>query len=354
MTPVSAFSARPSPTPALPAQRAPADDEGRLLRAVPDVAHATEDAAPGGHDPSPSTDLDRAVDLLDEGVAVLALEGPTALIHSGNASLARLLGLPPQALVGLDLLTHATPAGAPVLAAAVARAAASEGVVEATTVLTRGDASWLATLRLQRQPMVGGSPPVRVAVVVTDLTQRVAEQEALAHARHVDDVTGGPTRGWVDAELHRLVDAGIPFGLLVIGIAGLAELNGIRGRACGDELLAVARDRVLQVTGPGALVGRYVGNEFVVAVQGDPSTLRAHTHALAEALEAALDRSAEVQGEDYRLVATVGTAVHPLDARDLPDLLDVATVQLWDVRRHRGSRLAAAAWRLRWLLHPPR
>lgn len=299
---------------------------------------------------APLADLSQALGLLDDGVAVLAVIGSTARVLSASGPLAGLLGVAAEALPGIDLLELAAPEAVPALEAALTRAASSEEALEVTTLLRRESATWLATLRLQRVHPWSGSG-VQVLCMISDRTAEIAQQERLGRALHLDPVTQGPNRSWVDVEGARLVSEARPFGLLVVGFEGLAEINASHGRWCGDQLLAVARTRALEVAGPPAMVGRYVGNELVIAVQGDESGLRSRTHMLAEQLEVALSRPVDLQGQDFELAATAGTAVHPIDARDLPDLLDVATVQLWDVRRHRRTALTRLAWRASWALH---
>jgi len=105
------------------------------------------------------------------------------------------------------------------------------------------------------------------AVVSAATAQDRARQELLERAT-TDDLTGLPNR----SGLHKVIvdtmsDAATSGSTIAIAFCDLDRfrtINDVHGHPAGDEVLQVAGRRLLDVTRPGEVVGRFGGDTFVV------------------------------------------------------------------------------------------
>lgn len=320
------------------------------------VAPRPPDPGPAaGSAPDRSAALRHALALGAAGSALVDA-GPGWGVLEATPRLARLTGLPDGAVTGVALADLLAPAAdRATFDAAVGRALGGATEVAVTTLLRRDDASWWGEVRLSLAPGTAGTDRL-LAVSITDLTERLDSDRQLRRATRLDPAVGLAGRAWLDAELRRLCAGGAPVGVVVLSAGGLAAADA-RSRAAGDALvraLATTVADTVRAIEPAALVARTVGAELAILLPGPATGLRARTHLLADALEAACGEPVVHQGSAWSLHADAGTAVHPDDAASPDALLAVATAQLRQTRRRRASRLRWALWRLRWRCAPGR
>ncbi|MFC0082070.1 putative bifunctional diguanylate cyclase/phosphodiesterase [Aciditerrimonas ferrireducens] len=177
---------------------------------------------------------------------------------------------------------------------------------------------------------------IRVLAVARAQAVALAERAtgALQHQARHDSLTGLANRSEVLATVDSLLAAGRDAGgadgslaLVVCDLDGFKDLNDAYGHHVGDQLLREAGDRLLEVGGPAALVGRIGGDEFALVVEGeelpDPGQLAA-------AVQAALAlpfRLADVPGP-VGVTASVGVATGlRASARDLLRDADIALAE---------------------------
>lgn len=104
--------------------------------------------------------------------------------------------------------------------------------------------------------------------LVTSL-RRQGEQDAL---------TGLPNRRALERQLARLwhdwIERRQPFGIAIVDVDHFKSVNDSRGHPAGDAVLVAVGDTLVRNLRPGDFVGRYGGEEFVVASTGGPDDLR--------------------------------------------------------------------------------
>lgn len=137
-----------------------------------------------------------------------------------------------------------------------------------------------------------------------------------AHERHVvlerqaqtDSLTGlANRRGFGDA-LSRATAAHaepMPLALLVIDIDHFKRVNDQHGHAAGDAILRHVAMHVAKVAGSGAIVSRYGGEEFVVALRGY-DLMRAGT--IAERIRNSIGITFETETELPPVTISIGVA----------------------------------------------
>jgi diguanylate cyclase (GGDEF)-like protein len=155
------------------------------------------------------------------------------------------------------------------------------------------------------------------AAVAVENTRLV---ERLRYDAYHDRLTSLPNRRRITDALAESVKVRAPgevVAVLLFDVDGLRDVNESMGHSAGDKLLAEVAERLRSIAGPGALVGRIGGDEFVV-------TLRA------ESIEASVQLGTQMR-EQLRgpmsvgsltldVDTAVGVAVHP-DHGDDPEAL---------------------------------
>jgi diguanylate cyclase (GGDEF)-like protein/PAS domain S-box-containing protein len=110
--------------------------------------------------------------------------------------------------------------------------------------------------------------------------ERIAELQRLAL---LDELTGLPNRRYLERELEsrasELERFGRLFGVLLMDVDRLAEVNRVHGRDVGDDVLRMIGQTFLYNTRPFDVVGRWDGGTFVgVIVNVDEKDLARAAH----------------------------------------------------------------------------
>jgi len=277
-----------------------------------------------------------------------AVSGWVITVLDAQRLLAPIVGAQPGVAVALSAQPQSGP---PVL---LERAGRPEpGSLESTVALDAGG-RWLAEVwvpsnedltPLEQGSILGGGIAlvalllafsIQVLAVARSRALALAERAtgALEHQARHDSLTGLANR----TEVLQSVDAVLAEGrgsagadgsiaLAVCDLDGFKDLNDAYGHQVGDQLLRSVADRLVEVAGPGALVGRIGGDEFALMVDGEELPDPAE---LAAAVQAALSlpfRLAEVPGP-VTVSASVGVATGlRASARDLLRDADIALAE---------------------------
>lgn len=136
-----------------------------------------------------------------------------------------------------------------------------------------------------------------VMVAISDVGHWLTQIDDLSHAAGHDHLTGIFNRAGLTAAVDRFLTEGSGGRLALIDINGLKRFNDVYGHAAGDELLR-ATARQLLAADPNWVVGRWGGDEFVVATTD--------TAALGPAVRKALNIHIRVGGQRLAVTAAVG------------------------------------------------
>lgn len=134
--------------------------------------------------------------------------------------------------------------------------------------------------------LVGGSSLAILPLVLVRIAQlarlRALAEQQLAHLAEHDELTGLANRrrlfSHLAAALNRLAQ-GEMAGVIVLfcDLDGFKEINDDHGHQVGDEVLLVVAQRLRAAVRAQDMVARFGGDEFVVVVEGDPTTAEQET-----------------------------------------------------------------------------
>lgn len=300
--------------------------------------------------------------LAEHSGDIVALSGLDGVRQYVSPAAARVLGWPPEALVGRAVQDFVHPDDVARLAAA--QAALHAGESENGTIYRhrRADGAWQwveGRARLHRHPETGA--PAGYVVVIRDATSRKAEEEvgrvALERMQvmaETDALTGLANRrrleAALEAEWRRAArDRGM-LSLLMIDADRFKAFNDTYGHPAGDACLrelAVVIEAVARR--PGDLAARFGGEEFVLLM---PATDAASAAAIAERLrEAVQQRALPHVGNPPSHAVTVSVGVATAQPLPLPNgesgggpatLVEAADAALYGAKSAGRNRVISA------------
>ena len=271
------------------------------------------------------------------GLCMLALDpGSRGLVHDANAATARFLGRDLPELVGAPLLDHCHGSAGALLAADVARAAAT-GVmapVERPFRYADGSVVWGQCAGAVVRP-VGAEP--YLLLLVTDVTARRGTEQALRHQAAHDSLTGLANRSLLLERLELAVSRAQGAGVLYLDLDGFKAVNDRAGHAAGDLLLQQVAARLLGVVRPDDTVSRLGGDEFAVICPGLDALGMSR---LAERVSASVALPYALDGGLFHVTVSTGVAVSDGSA-SAREVLRRADAAMYVTKRgRRGTGLA--------------
>jgi diguanylate cyclase (GGDEF)-like protein/PAS domain S-box-containing protein len=147
-------------------------------------------------------------------------------------------------------------------------------------------------------------------LVLRDITERRALQNAMAHRALHDELTGLPNRRLLtdrlDHAMARLVKSGGEHGVLFVDLDRFKLVNDSYGHLVGDRLLIQVAHRLRNSVSAADTVARFSGDEFVMLVEDVPGVdqLEGIAYRVHRALESPFDLGEVV----IHVSASVGAA----------------------------------------------
>jgi diguanylate cyclase (GGDEF)-like protein len=280
------------------------------------------------------------LELLDEGVIVLRKDGTITYI---NPAAMRIVGLGPEhSAAEFATWTAALPlydADGTLIPPQVRpverlfRTGVPYSKEVYGTELPNGERRWL----LASGCLLNPDDPAHSEGLFSfsDITTERAAVEQLAYQANHDPLTGLPNRGFVLRRITEALSAADEARLravLFIDLDDLKTTNDTLGHEAGDDLLGTAAARLRQAVGPGDVVGRHGGDEFVALLFGE--TTRDELNALVDRLRVRLAEPVVIAETTTPIRASVGVVeVQHGDERAAEEILRDADRAMYKAKR---------------------
>ena len=185
---------------------------------------------------------------------------------------------------------------------------------------------------------------VGVNSIGQDITERRHAEERLAFLRHHDELTGLPNRTLFTERLgDAITHAGErdrAVGVVFVNLENFRVVNDAYGHAVGDAVLCQFADRLRDAASATTLIARHGGDEFIVLLADmhddaglvdprAPGRRRPDGIGHRRPCASSYERPFVHGGHELYLSARTGTAVYPVDADGVDDLLKTAHVDTY-------------------------
>ncbi|MFT0532642.1 EAL domain-containing protein [Castellaniella hirudinis] len=169
-------------------------------------------------------------------------------------------------------------------------------------------------------------------LVIRDLTEYQAQQEALAYQATHDPLTQLLNRGEILERLRKRAQwtSGRPWALVMSNLDGFKEVNGALGHDVGDRMLQAVAQRFRDILGPDCVLARLGGDEFAFLLDtGNEAEARGRVSRLLAAI-----REPFVFNElQLRIHCSFGLALYPEHAQAPDELVRFADAAMRRAKR---------------------
>ena len=157
-----------------------------------------------------------------------------------------------------------------------------------------------------------------------------------------DPLTGLFNRGYLhdrlDAEARRAKRNRQPLTIAMIDVDHFKSFNDKHGHAAGDQVLRILADTLLEAFRKTDIVGRYGGEEFVIAMPDtDPSAGARKLDEVRQLIERTAIRTKT--GATVNVTISGGLAAFPIDGAGEEELLAVADARLFQAKGQGRNRI---------------
>lgn len=247
------------------------------------------------------------------------------VITDVNAPMAALVGHAREALIGRRVMDFIPPDHA----ARVRQGLQRLSELPYETAFVHADGSSVPVELIAREIHHEGEP-LRM-VVVRDIRDRQAARARIQHLAEHDALTGLRNRSAFMAALQAAIEhpahPGAAQALLFIDLDHFKRINDALGHLAGDALLRAVAERLRAALPPGAVAGRFGGDEFVILLPAVAGHAAARDAALR--LQAAMAAPVRWGGRTMAVTPTIGVALHPQDGDSADALLRHADAALY-------------------------
>ncbi|MDX2488217.1 MAG: EAL domain-containing protein [Gammaproteobacteria bacterium] len=175
--------------------------------------------------------------------------------------------------------------------------------------------------------------------VMTDISKQVHAQDTVFRQANYDVVTDLPNRFFFTTRFRSLLDAAQraqnPVTVIFIDLDRFKWVNDTFGHSVGDALLAEAGSRIRNAVEERALVCRFGGDEFIVALHQSHDAVEQSK--ITEFLLQDLAEPFRILQHEIRLSASIGISSFPQDGVNPDELIGAADTAMYHAKNRGGD-----------------
>ncbi len=168
-----------------------------------------------------------------------------------------------------------------------------------------------------------------------DTSESKAAQAEIMYLAQYDTLTRLPNRATLLKRLGREIEQAARneeiLAVVLLDLDGFKDLNDAVGHEAGDRLLVQVAQRIKSCLGPGELVARHGGDEFVVVVTGTDDINQIIN--VVEKIQNTLDISYDISNFQYQVSVSMGIALFPDDGLSVEELIKHADVAMYQAKK---------------------
>lgn len=200
--------------------------------------------------------------------------------------------------------------------------------LELPFITDRGSDRWV---RVAGEVERDGGKPVRLFGILTDITDRKANEERMWRLANYDALTGLPNRALFQDRLEQAVSkarrSGGMVGLLLIDLDDFKSVNDSLSHQTGDTLLKIVGQRLIHALRACDTVARLGSDEFAVIIPDLADA--AASDRLIERLRDTIAAPISLKGRSVQCSATIGATLYPDHEKSAAGLLKNADIALF-------------------------
>jgi diguanylate cyclase (GGDEF)-like protein/PAS domain S-box-containing protein len=207
--------------------------------------------------------------------------------------------------------------------------------------IRRSDGAWSWVLERGMALRDQAGKPLRMAGLLSDISEHKENEERLRHHAFHDALTGLPNRAlFMDRVQHAVARARrsptSTFAVIMLDLDRFKNVNDSLGHVAGDHLLIRVAERIGTCVRDGDTVARLGGDEFSVLLE----ELRGEHEAerVAEQIQRSLTTPIPLDGHDLVTSASIGIVLARDDAVDALSLLRRADQAMYAAKRQGRGR----------------
>ena len=186
--------------------------------------------------------------------------------------------------------------------------------------------------------------PTHYVAIISDISERKAEEAQLRHHAYHDPLTGLANRVLFDDRLDRAIKLAernhSKFAVLFLDLDKFKPVNDVFGHKVGDKLLQHVAQRLIRSVRDTDTVTRLGGDEFVVLLE-DVSTHERVEQTLKHIIDA-ICKSYHVEDHTIEIGVSAGISIYPDDGADAKTLLHHADIAMYDAKGSKVDRRIVA------------